>query len=198
MNKAKSFDTQKLVLLAMLTAIVFILQFIAIATRTVFPVFAISLVLIPIVIGAALIGVYAGLWLGLVFGTAVLLSGDAAAFLIVDPFATILVVLVKGSLAGLAAGIVYRLLFKKNKTVAVTISAIICPVINTGIFLIGVYIFFLPTISEWGLANGFVNATEYIFISLIGVNFLFELGLNLVLSPVIVRLLQYRQNQKLL
>lgn len=43
--------------------------------------FSVSLVLIPIVLGAALLGPWAGGWLGLVFGAVVLISGDAAWFM---------------------------------------------------------------------------------------------------------------------
>ena len=69
----------------------------------------ISLVLIPIVIGAATCGPKIGAWLGFVFGIFVLISGDAAAFLSVDIFGTIVTVLLKGTLCGLAAGYVYKL-----------------------------------------------------------------------------------------
>ena len=65
--------------------------------------FSISLVLIPIVVGTALYGIPAGGWLGCVFGIAVLLSGDAAAFLAVSITGTVVTVLAKGTLAGLAS-----------------------------------------------------------------------------------------------
>jgi len=193
MNKAKPFDTKKLVLLALLTAIVIILQILAILTRPLFPAFSITLVLMPIVIGAAIINMYAGLWLGLAFGFAVLISGDAAPFMAVNPAGTIIVVLLKGALAGFAAGAVYRFLAVKNKTVAAISAAIVCPVVNSGIFIIGGYLFFLPTLTMWA---GSENVTAYIFLVLVGVNFLVELGINLILSPTIVRLIQIGQGKK--
>lgn len=195
-NTVKRIDTRKLVLLALLTAIVVILQIFAIIIRPVLPAFTLNLVLVPIVIGAALTGVYAGGWLGLASGFAILISGDAAAFLAVDPFGAILVVLAKGLLSGLAAGAVYRLIAEKNRTAAAITAAAVCPIVNTGIFVVGVYAFFLPTIRQWGEGLGFANATAYIFLGMIGINFLIELGLNLVLSPVIVRLIQYGQDRR--
>ena len=195
-NAKGKFDTQKLVLLALLTAIVFVLQLLAILARPLFPLFTITLVLIPIIIGAALIGVYAGAWLGLAFGFAVLLSGDAAAFLAINVPGTILVVLFKGALAGLASGVVYSLIAKKGRTAAAIVSAAICPIVNTGIFVVGTYLFFLETIKEWGAGAGYENATAYIFLGLVGINFLVELGINIVLCPVIVRLIQYRQDRR--
>ena len=170
------------------TAIVMVLQFVGGGIK--FGVFSISLVLVPIVVGAALYGWRSGAWLGFAFGAAVLLSGDAAAFLVIDPLATVLVVLVKGAACGLMAGIVYRLLSKISNTVAVFAAAAICPVVNTGVFLLGCQLFFLDTVAQWGAAMGFENVAAYMFLGLAGVNFLIELGVNLLLAPVIVRLIR--------
>ena len=118
--------------IGLFTAIVVVLQLLGGGIK--FGVFSISLVLVPIVVGAAVYSWKAGAWLGFAFGVTVLLSGDANAFMIVDPLATVLVVLVKGTLCGLIAGIVYKLLAKCNKVVAVIASGIMCPVVNTGVF----------------------------------------------------------------
>jgi uncharacterized membrane protein len=149
-------------------------------------------VLVPIVVGSAVYGWKAGAWLGFAFGVAVLLSGDAAAFLAVDVFGTILVVLLKGTLCGLLAGLLYKLLSKANQVIAVFGAAILCPLVNTGVFLIGCRIFFYETVAEWGAALGFENAAAYMFLGLAGVNFLIELGVNIVLAPMIVRLIKMR------
>ena len=186
--ESKRFNTRKLTGLALLTAIVVILQFLGAFIR--FGPFSISLVLIPIVVGAALYGVLAGAWLGFVFGLVVLLSGDAAAFLVISPIGTILVVLLKGALAGLCAGAVYKALSERNETVAVIVAAIVAPVVNTGIFLLGCLVFFLPTVTQWGQAMGFESVGKYMILGLVGGNFLFELLFNVILSPVIVRLIR--------
>lgn len=181
--------TRKLVGLALFTALVVILQllgsFIKLGT------FSISLVLIPIVVGAAVYGLGAGAWLGFVFGAVVLLSGDAALFLTVNPLGTIITVFAKGALSGLCAGLVYRLLEKKNVYVAVTASAIVCPVVNTGVFLLGCLAFFLETVTAWAEAAGFTgNVGAYMIVGLVGVNFLLELAVNMVCSPVILRIIK--------
>ena len=194
MTTAKTIDTRKLVLLAILTAVVIILQVLGAFIR--FGPFSISLVLMPIAVGAALLGAYAGAWLGFVFGFVVLISGDAAAFMVVNPAATIFVVLIKGALAGFAAGELYKLIARYNKTIAAVSAAIACPVVNTGVFIIGGYIFFLPTLTEWGIAAGAASVTAFIFLILVGLNFIVELGVNLILSPSIVRLIQYRQEKE--
>lgn len=195
----KRLDTRTLTGMALLTAVVVILQFLGAFVR--FGPFSISLVLIPIVVGAALYGPLAGAWFGFVFGMVVLLSGDAAAFLVINPMGTILVVLLKGMLAGLCAGFVYKALSRsetklRGVDLAVAAAAVVAPVVNTGIFLLGCLLFFMPTIREWAAAMGFESAGAYMILGLVGGNFLFELLFNIILSPVIVRLIHIVKNRE--
>lgn len=193
MSNTSKQQTKVLVLGAILTALVIVLQLMGSFIR--FGMFSISLVLIPIVIGAATCGIKIGAWLGFVFGAAVLLSGDAAAFLAVNPFGTILTVLVKGTACGLVAGLVYKIVAKYNRYLAVMAAAVVCPIVNTGVFLLGCVAFFLPTIRELGVSLGFSNVAAYMFLGLAGGNFLFELATNIVLSPVIVRILHFNSKE---
>ena len=132
--------TRKLVGIALFSAIVVVLQLLGSFIRL--GQFSISLVLIPIVVGSAVYGMGAGTWLGLIFGVTVLISGDAATFLAISPIGTVITVLAKGTLAGLGVDMLYSLLSKFNRYLAVIVSAIACPVINTGVFLIGCKLFF--------------------------------------------------------
>ena len=184
--------TKNMVGVALFTAIVVVLQLLAVGLRAL-GLFSISLVLVPIVVGAAVYGWKAGGWLGFAFGAAVLFSGDAAAFLAVDALGTVAVVLAKGAACGLAAGVVYRLLEKRSRVVAVIGAAVLCPVVNTGIFLLGCRLFFFDTIAQWGAAAGYPNVGAYMIFGLTGLNFLIELGVNLVLAPVITRLIKAGQ-----
>lgn len=188
MNQTKKTNTKTLVGIGLFTAIVVVLQLLAVGLRAL-GLFSISLVLVPIVVGAAVYGWKSGAWLGFVFGVAVLLSGDANAFLTVNVAGTIVTVLLKGTLCGLCAGLVYKLL-EKNKTVAVFAAAAICPIVNTGVFLLGCLVFFLETITGWAALYGFENVGAYMIFGLTGANFLIELGVNLVLAPVITRLIK--------
>lgn len=190
MNTQKKMSVQTMALGAVLTALVVVLQFLGAFVR--FGPFQISLVLVPIVIGAAVGGAGLGGWLGFIFGLVVLLNGDAAAFLAVNAVGTVLTVLLKGTLCGVVAGKVYKLLAEKNKTLAVFAAALACPVTNTGVFLIGCVLFFLNTIAAWGSEAGFTNVFEYLIVGMVGLNFLVETAVNLVLSPVITRLLKQR------
>lgn len=175
---------------AVFTAIVFILQFISMNLR--FSMFSITLVLMPVVVGAAMYGVVSGAWLGFVFGLAVLLTGDAAAFLTVNAIGTVIVVLLKGTLAGLAAAAVYKLLEKKNRYLAVLAASIVCPIVNTGVFLLGCLVFFMDTVTEWA---GGTDVGRYMIFGLVGGNFLIELGINLILNPIIVKIIDIGKKQ---
>ncbi len=185
MNKER-FDVRRIVGLGVLTAIVIVLQMVGAFVR--FGPFSISLTLAPIVIGAALYGPVAGAWLGLVFGVVVLFN-DSAPFLAVSALGTAITVLLKGILCGFVSGLVYRALCKKNVWLAAIAAAIVCPVVNTGIFVIGCFIWFMPTIAGWGAGLGFEDGISYLFLGMIGINFLIELGINIVLSSVIVKIL---------
>lgn len=187
-SKGKKFNTSDIVGIGLLTAIVIVLQFISMALR--FGNFSITLTLLPIVVGAALYGWKTGAWLGLAFGAAVLLTGDAAAFLTINVAGTIATVLVKGAAAGLVSAVVYRLIAKKNEIIAVLIASIAAPVTNTGIFLLGCRLFFFDTIKAWGEGMGFENVGIYMIVGLVGINFLIELGVNLILNPAILRIIK--------
>ena len=192
-SKGKKFSTSTIVGIGLLTAIVVVLQFVSMALR--FGTFSITLTLVPIVVGAALYGWKTGAWLGFVFGVAVLLTGDAAAFLTINIPGTIATVLVKGAAAGLLAGLVYRLVAKKNQVVAVLLSSITAPIVNTGIFLLGCRLFFYDTVSAWGAGLGFENTFVYMIVGLVGINFLIELGVNLVLNPAIVMIIKVAKKE---
>lgn len=171
---------------AMLTALVVILQLVGSFIR--FGQFSVSLVLLPIVIGAAMFGPIMGGWLGLVFGAAVFLSGDAAFFFTIHPSGTIVTVLAKGFLAGLCAGGVFTLLKRKNTFWATFAAALVCPIVNTAIFLVGCLIFFYPTIVTWTAEGGYSNPIAYLLFGMVGLNFVFELIFDLVLAPSALRI----------
>ena len=189
-DKRKGISTKDLALGAILTALVIVLQLVGQFIK--FGPASISLVLIPIVIGAAVCGPKISTWLGLVFGVVVLFT-DGMAFIAIHAIGTIVTVLLKGALCGLIAGIVYKIFEKKNVYLAVVFSAIACPIVNTGVFLLGCYLFFFNTIKEWGLNAGFTNVGEYMILGLVGINFLLELAVNVVLSPIIVKLINIRK-----
>lgn len=192
-NSKPKKSTETLVMGAILTALVVVLQYLGSFIHL--GPFSISLVLLPIVVGAAVCSTKISAWLGFVFGV-VVLAMDASAFLAISVPGTVITVLAKGLLCGLAAGVVFNLVKKKSIYTATVLAAIVCPIVNTGVFFLGCVLFFFETIEQWGLAEGFASGVEYMFIGLAGVNFLVEFATNLILSPIIVRLLRIKNKSK--
>lgn len=197
MNYSNSMKKSRtLVGMAIFTALVIVLQQMAGMIR-IGP-FSPSLVLIPIVIGAAVYGAKAGAWLGLVFSVSVLIAcitgQDAGGYLMwgINPAMTAGIVLAKGVAAGFLAGAVFRALQHRNQLLATVVAAVVCPVVNTGIFLAGTLAVFRPLLNQWMAAAGFENMGTYVITGLVGLNFLVELAINLLLSPGVVRILKAR------
>lgn len=177
--------TKKIVGIGLLTAIVAVLQFTSMGVK--FGPFSITLALTPIIVGAALYGWIVGAWLGVIMGAITIM--DAALFLPVSVPATVFTCIFKATIAGLVAGLVYSALKKVNNYVAVLVAAISAPIVNTGIFLLACRVFFYATIQELTVENGFSNVVAFMFLGLVGVNFLVELIVNVVLSTVVARII---------
>lgn len=188
-------NTRTLVLGAIFTAIVVILQLIGTVT-TFFGPFSTAVGLIPIVIGAAMCGTITGAWLGFVFGMVVLMSGSAALFFAFNVPGTIIVVLLKGIACGFVAGITYKLLSKFNRYLAVIVAAVLCPLTNTAVYLLGSRIFFIGYADAMADKLGLGVTGMELFFALAMGNFLFEIGTNIILSPVIFRVLNIEKKNK--
>ena len=186
--------TRRLTGLALLTAIIIVLQVVASFVK--FGPFSITLALAPIIIGAALYGASAGARLGGVFGVVVFIACVAGwdvggnILFTANPFLTCVLCIVKGALAGLVAGVVFRGLELRSPMAASIVAGIVCPVVNTGIFCLGLSLFFHDTLVAWA---GGTDLIYYIIFGLTGVNFVLELAINLVLSTVIVRVVSARK-----
>lgn len=179
----KNQKVKRMVGIAILAAVVVVLQLLGSFIR--FGPVSISLVLIPIVVGAAMYGPGAGAVLGLVFSIVVLLQPDTAFFYGIHFFGTLLTVLVKGTLAGYLAGTIFDLVSRKNTWLAVILAAVVCPIVNTGFFLIGCRLFFWNALAELGSGDAFA----YVITVMVGFNFLAEFVTNIVCSPVVLRVL---------
>ena len=162
--------------------------------------FPITLALAPIIIGAAMYGAGAGAILGGVFGLVTLVGGLAGwdggtvMYLMgIAPVACILVCIGKGIAAGWCAGLVYGAIEKKNCHVGGVAAGIVCPVVNTGVFIIGMLLFFTSALESWASGQGLLY---YVIFGLTGINFLVELAVNLVLSSGITAIIRYAKGRK--
>lgn len=174
-------QVRKLIAITILAALVIVLSFIRIPLG----IFSITISLVPIVIGSILYGPAGGAFLGAAMAISILASGEAAYFLNMNPIATIIIVMSKSTLAGLVSGIVYNLLKNKNKHLAIWFSSLSAPIINTGVFILGCILLLNPELSTI-INDPTISVLKYTLISFVGVNFFIELGINLILAPVIV------------
>ncbi len=182
--------TVRLVSLGILSAIIIVLQ----VLTTYFPTkpFPITLALIPIIIGSALFDEKAGAFLGGVFSVVVLvmcaIGADLGGAMVwnANPFLCILVCMIKGVTAGYVSGLLYRLIAKKNSIIATIVAGFAAPVVNTGIFIAGLALFFKDILIAWAGGN---DLLYYVIFGLTGINFLVELGVNMLLSPIIIKII---------
>ncbi len=188
----KNQKIKRMAAMGLLMALVVVMQFISSMIPPISG-FSISLVLLPIVLGAALYGPGAGALLGGIFGVIVFINcvtgsdvGGAMVFQ-ADPVMCFLVVIGKGVLAGSTAGLVYGLLKGKNRYVAMFLAAIVCPVVNTGVFVLCMVTLFRGVISAWAGGAG-ADLITYIFSFLLLFNFVPELILNVAFSPASARI----------
>ncbi|MBQ4081959.1 MAG: ECF transporter S component [Clostridia bacterium] len=186
----KQSKTLRLAQLAMLAAIIIVLQ------QIVIPLpggLTLSLVLVPIVVGAVLFGPASGAVLGGIFGAVVtflVITGRAGEFSTMmwtaHPIMTVLVCMLKGIGAGFVAGLIAKA-FKKHSFAVIVLASAAAPIVNTGIFLAGILTVFRDVIAEFAGKNGFGGTSVLYFavVIIVGINFLVEFTANLVLSPTI-------------
>ena len=181
--------------MGLLIALIFVMQSITAAIPPISG-FTISLVLIPIVLGAALYGPGAGAILGAAFGAIVFVNcvtgADAGGQMVFQagPALCFLVVMGKGILAGLASGWVYKLIGgKANGYVAMLCAAVICPVVNTGTFVLCMLTLFPDVLAVWAGSMG-GDILVYVFSGLLLMTLVPELIINVVFSPAGQRILQ--------
>ena len=188
-NKKNSERTRRLVTAAMMTTLVIVFQLLATYTAFFGP-FSTAIGLIPIAIGACICGPLVGAWLGLVFGIVVLATGGAALFFAFSIPGTVITVLLKGAGCGFIAGLAFKLFEPKLKFFAAIIASLLCPIVNTGIFLLGSAVFFMPHAQAIGEMVGVDKAGFGVFIALAFGNFIIEVLMNGLLSPVFVRIIK--------
>ena len=180
----KNDQVRKITGVAILLAIEIVLQ--AMGNYITPGVVSINLSLIPIALGAILYGPLAGALLGFGNGLVVLLSPSTEAFLAYSIFGTIVTCLLKCTLAGFFAGLVYKLIAKKNSLAGSIVASLLVPVINTGLFVLAVFTIFFGLFEPIGTTD---EVMKYVFLIMIGWNFIIEFLITAVLSPTIARVI---------
>ncbi len=193
MSTQKQNNIQRLVIMAVMVALVAVLQYFGGAIAIPGTGLSISLTLVPIVLGAILYGPAFGGVLGFVFGLMVSISvlqgaaGPLAASMFYErPILTIFLCLLKGAASGFVSGLLAKALMKKHFTLGVLSAAMIAPVVNTGIFCLGLAVFYREIALQ---AAAGASLLAFLFVAIVGVNFVLEFAVNVICAPVLVRII---------
>ncbi len=196
----------RLVQLSLLVALVVVLQIISASIPPIAGAVSITLTLVPVVVGGIMLGVSGGAVLGFAFGGIVLInciSGmDPGGNILwsADPGLTAVICFVKGVCAGVVPSLVYKAVAGKKPSggrayAATLLSAMAAPIINTGLFVCGMLLFFRDTLNAWA---GGTNVMIYILTGLAGINFAVELGINIFLTPAVSRIVDAVRKKKVI
>lgn len=148
--KKKSLDTRKMVILAMLCAILLVMSFTPLGYLNIGPL-AISLNMIPVGIGAMTLGPMGGIILGGLFGITSFMQclgigGTSAMGVLlfeISPFLAFVQRFVPRLLAGLLSGLIYRWVEKLiNGTVAGFVTGFCAALLNTILFMLSLILLF--------------------------------------------------------
>ena len=170
---AKKSSTLYMVELAMMIAIILLMSFTPLGyLRT--PGLSITLLTIPVAVGAIILGPKGGAVCGLAFGATSFYmavtgsSAFAAALFNINPFGTFIVCIVARVLEGWLTGLIYHGLRKTKipSAASVTIASLCCPLLNTTFFMGTLVTLFASTMRE---SFGMGKVLPFIF-AFVGVN----------------------------
>ena len=194
MEKVKKtfFTAKNIATMGVLMALVVVLQVFA-GSINIANLVTLNFSLIPIVLGAIVLGPVAGAILGFANGIVILIqviltpSGFYYIIWTYSPLVTTLICLVKTTVAGFAGGMVFRVISKKNTLAATFVASALVPIINTSLFVLGclcmsdTILTYQNTLPQSQGMNIFI----FICVGLVTFNFFIELALNLIVSPAL-------------
>ena len=146
-----------------------------------------TFIMIPVAVGAITLGEKSGAVLGLVFGVSSFIqcfgmSPFGAALLQINPIFTLIMCLVPRVLMGYLCGVIYKLLAKAKKGIAVIIASFSAPVINTILFIASLMILFGKTDFIMGMRAGTENLMAFL-IAFVGLNGVMEIVTTTLIAP---------------
>ncbi len=195
MNNSKFFTAKTVALLGILIALVIVLQLFASAI----PMFGITLnfSLIPIALAGILLGWIGGAIVGfscglVVFITmAVLGQEPSTAFLFQSsPVVLTIMCIGKTTIAGIVSGLIYKVLSKRSSVLAVGVSSIIIPIVNTGIYMLGIVLMKNHAAEFMSLDSSSAGVVFSVVFGLIWLNFVLEMAINTIFTPIIYRVIK--------
>lgn len=175
-NTTTKFSTKYLVELALLVAIILLMAFTPIGYIKTAGL-EITLIVVPVAVGAVTLGPAAGAILGGVFGLTSFIqcfgmSAFGAGLLALNPFFTFLVCVPTRILDGWLTGVIYQALRKTKipSAASITIANLCCPVLNTTFFMVILVTLFAETMREM---YGMTQVISFV-VAFVGVNGVIE------------------------
>ena len=179
-------NVRKLTQLALLVAIVLVLAYTPLGYLPIGPL-SLSLITIPVAIGAMVLGPVSGAVLGTAFGLTSFMnamqggSAMGTALFQANPFFCFINCVVARLLCGLLCGLIYRALTKampQKKKLCCTLGALSAPVLNTILFMGCLVLLYYRTDYVQSLVAGLGAANPFVFVVML-------VGLQGVIEAVI-------------
>ena len=82
-----------------------------------------------------------------------------------------------------------------NYKLGIVLAALLVPIINTGLFSIAALTIFRPFLESL-VSENYTNVYVILLLLVIGINFIVEFLLNVVLSPTIIYIINLRKNRR--
>lgn len=173
--------------LGMLSALIVIMTFVPYIGYISIGALSITLLHIPLIVGACVLGAKGGLFLGAVWGITCIIKAATSPVAITDPlFTNPLVSLLPRLIAGLVAGLIFELISKKFKKhhLASVLSAISACVTNTVFVMGSLYLVYGNTsdAAKLGIVQFDLGSFIYFVLAAFGTNAIFEMIIGVVVA----------------
>lgn len=190
---------REITMLAVLSALIILMSFTPIGYIRIVPIgLEITLLVIPVVIGAICLGPKGGLILGTLFGITSLLqcvfgfSAFGATLLSINPVFTIILCIIPRALMGYLVGIIFNVLNNKfkNDILAHIIAAVSGALLNTIFFMSTLCIFFYNSEYIMSIRAGLGSTNVFMFVILfVGINGVVEAAVNFIVGAAVTKTL---------
>ena len=191
----KFFTARNVALLGILTALVIVLQLFASAI----PMFGVTLnfSLIPIALAGVLVGWIGGAIVGFSCGLVVFITmavlgqePSTAFFFQTNPAILTIMCIGKTTVAGIVSGLLYKLISKRNSAVAIGASSLIIPILNTGIYMLGIVLMKDSAAEFMGLTSSSAGLVFSVVFGLIWLNFVLEMAITIIFTPMLYKVIR--------
>lgn len=192
MNTTTNFRTGRMVQLAFFIAIIILMTFTPIGYIKTFGL-EITLIVVPVTVGAIVLGPVSGAILGGVFGITSFIqcfgmSPFGAALLDISPVGTFILCMVPRILMGWLTGLIFRAVRKVNNNLSYAVASLAGPLLNTVLFMTSLILIFYQTDFIQGIVEqtGASNVFAFI-IAFVGINGLVEAGACFILGTAVAK-----------